>query len=61
MVISPEFCMGETAHLIESVLEKSYLVMGARKMYNVTYPQLYHKDPNHVFNCYQVSRIFREI
>ena len=29
--------------------------MGARKMYNVTYPQLYHKDPNHIFNCYQVS------
>jgi len=27
--------------------------MGARKLHNVTYPQLYHKDPNHVFNCYQ--------
>ena len=36
-------------------------VMGARKKYNVTYPQLYHKDPNHVFNCYQVRIMERTI
>ena len=29
-------------------------VMKARKQYKVEYPAIYHKDPMHVFNCYQV-------
>merc|ERR1712123_340182 len=28
-------------------------VMKARKQYKVEYPAIYHKDPMHIFNCYQ--------
>ena len=33
-------------------------VLKARKQYKVEYPAIYHKDPMHIFNCYQVYSNF---